>query len=203
MKTLLVTGYEPFGGRDTNPSWEAASMLPDEMNGVRIVKRELPVVYSRGTRLLNSLIDELKPDAVLSLGLAGGRRVISIERMAFNLRETSSPDNDGYVAAGERIAPDGDDGYFTTLPNREMKEALEKENIPAELSTSPGFYLCNNAMYVAQYRIHTDMPQMIGGFVHVPLTTDMEGGAEGFEPETLFHAIAVCARVICKTLQNG
>ena len=42
-KTILITGFQPFGGERVNPSFEAVKRLPDEIGGFRLVKLELPV----------------------------------------------------------------------------------------------------------------------------------------------------------------
>ena len=200
MKILLVTGYEPFAGYPVNSSWECARALPNEINGVQIEKRLLPVEYGRGTEMLEELLYSLRPAAVLSLGMAPGWGAISIERMGFNLRDTSAPDNAGIVLHDQPIKEDGADGYFTTLPHHKMKAALEAEGIPAAFSTSPGFYLCNNAMYIAQYHARKDMPGMRAGFIHVPL---MEGQSETlavFPREQLERGIFLSAEAICAEL---
>ncbi len=35
LKKLLITGFEPFGGQDVNPSWEAVKGLPDVIGDFR------------------------------------------------------------------------------------------------------------------------------------------------------------------------
>lgn len=44
---ILVTGFGPFGEHKVNASWEAVKLLKDrEINGVKIVIEEIPVVYT-------------------------------------------------------------------------------------------------------------------------------------------------------------
>lgn len=49
---ILVTGFEPFGFHHSNPSWDAVEALPEEIEGVQIVKRKLPVSFRRFSALL-------------------------------------------------------------------------------------------------------------------------------------------------------
>ena len=43
MKTVLITGFEPFGGESVNPSWEVVSGLDNAIiAGCRVVARQLP-----------------------------------------------------------------------------------------------------------------------------------------------------------------
>ena len=45
---VLVTGFDPFGGESINPAYEAVKMLPDEIAGAQIIKREIPTSFTRG-----------------------------------------------------------------------------------------------------------------------------------------------------------
>ncbi|MFC2376999.1 MAG: hypothetical protein ACFNLS_03465, partial [Lancefieldella sp.] len=44
VSTILVTGFQPFGGEKINPAWEAVRALPDTIAGANVVKLEIPVV---------------------------------------------------------------------------------------------------------------------------------------------------------------
>ena len=62
MKKILFTGFEPFDGAATNPSWDAVSLLPEEIDGCRISRILLPVEYdsyTAGTYVCNSLMYHL------------------------------------------------------------------------------------------------------------------------------------------------
>lgn len=39
MKTLLITGFEPFGGETINPAWEAVKALPEQIGGWQLRNR--------------------------------------------------------------------------------------------------------------------------------------------------------------------
>jgi pyroglutamyl-peptidase len=46
-KTILVTGFEPFGHHVINPSWEVMKTLDGStIAGHRVTSHLLPVVYS-------------------------------------------------------------------------------------------------------------------------------------------------------------
>lgn len=148
---LLLTGFAPFGGETTNPSWEAVRRLPDTLtvNGktVQLCKRELPVAYDRVGALLAEAIAETAPDAVLCVGQAAGRSGITPERVAINWKGAAAPDNDGVQYDGETILPDGPDGLFATIPVDAMAAACRAAGVPAQVSLSAGSYVCNCLMY--------------------------------------------------------
>ena len=54
--TLLITGFEPFGGETVNPSWEAVKLLPDFIGPHRICKLQVPVVFGLAARAKDARI---------------------------------------------------------------------------------------------------------------------------------------------------
>ncbi len=96
MKTVLITGFEPFGGERINPSWEVVSRLDNAIIGrCRVVARQLPCVFGESLTELNAAIDALSPSLVLAVGQAGGRPDITVERVAINVDDARIPDNKG------------------------------------------------------------------------------------------------------------
>ena len=48
MKTILITGFEPFGGDNVNPALEAVKRLEDyQLDGAKIVTCSVPVALQR------------------------------------------------------------------------------------------------------------------------------------------------------------
>lgn len=73
MRSVLITGFEPFGGERVNPSWEVVKQLNDLMlGGIRVVARQLPCAFGEALDALNKAIDEVQPVLVLAIGQAGG-----------------------------------------------------------------------------------------------------------------------------------
>lgn len=169
MKKLLITGFEPFGGESINPSWDAVEKLPDEINGYKLTKLRLPVVFSEAAQRVIELSDELLPDVVLCIGQAGGRCTITPELVAINLRHARIPDNNGYKPQDEAIIENGSTAYFSPLPMRKMAEAIKEKGILAQLSYSAGAYVCNDLIY--SLLAHFEGTQTRAGFIHVPYAT--------------------------------
>ena len=111
-KRILVTGFGPFGEEICNPSLEAVRALPDKAGGALILKEELPVVFGLGAERLMTLIEEKRPCAVLGTGLAAGRRAVTPEVIAVNLKNARIPDNQGMQPLWEKIRDGARTVYF-------------------------------------------------------------------------------------------
>ncbi|MHC4956694.1 MAG: pyroglutamyl-peptidase I, partial [Planctomycetota bacterium] len=127
---LLLTGFEPFGGLERNPSGDIARILGDQ-EGVR--GEVLPVDYGSIRGCLEKLLAH-PWDAVVLMGVAVGRSALSLERVAINFRDPARPDNAGYQPESPEVVPGGPDAYFSTLPLERLKGALEEEQVPVEIS---------------------------------------------------------------------
>ena len=163
MTTILLTGFEPFGTATSNPSGE----IVKQISGENIVTAILPVAYAQSAEHLLALIAEHNPDVVICLGQAEGRTHITPEKVAINLDDARLADNEGVLRSDVKILEDGPNAYFSTLPVKDMVEAMKAQGIPAALSLSAGAFLCNHVFYVAQNKFAGTAVR--SGFVHVPL----------------------------------
>jgi pyroglutamyl-peptidase len=163
MTTVLLTGFEPFGTATSNPSGE----IVKQISGDNIVTAILPVAYTQSADHLLALIAEHNPDVVICLGQAEGRTAITPEKVAINLDDARLADNEGVLRSDVKILDKGPDAYFSTLPVKEMVEAIKAQGIPSSVSFSAGAFLCNHVFYVAQNKFAGT--NVRSGFVHVPL----------------------------------
>jgi pyroglutamyl-peptidase len=163
MTKVLLTGFEPFGNATSNPSGE----IVKQISGDNIVTAILPVAYTQSADRLLSLIEQHNPDVVICLGQAEGRTAITPEKVAINLDDARLADNDGVLRNDVKIISDGPDAYFSTLPLKELVDAMNAKGIPASISLSAGAFLCNHVFYVAQNKFVGT--HVRSGFVHVPL----------------------------------
>lgn len=166
MKKLLITGFDPFGGESTNPSWEAVRLLPDTLHGWQLTKLQLPTVFTAAAHRLLEAVDELEPQAVICVGQAGGRSAITPEVIGINLQEARIPDNAGQQPVNEPVLPGGPAAYFATLPVRELVAAIQAAGVPAALSYTAGTFVCNEVLYSLLH--HTESSGIRAGFIHVP-----------------------------------
>ncbi len=166
--TVLITGFDPFGGDLLNSSWEAVKALPDTIEGATIVKKKLPTVFRKDSEVLEEAIKASDPSIVICVGQAGGRPTVTVEKVAINWMEAKLTDNDGYKADGEPILPSGPDAYFTNLPLKQILQAMVEEGIPSGPSFTAGTFVCNDVMYRLMHLVHTKYKEILGGFIHVP-----------------------------------
>lgn len=165
---ILITGFEPFGGEKINPSYEAVKLLPDKINGTTIIKRQIPTVFRKSIEEIEKLIEETNPNIVISVGQAGGKAEVNIERLAINIDDARIQDNEGNQPIDEVIFEDGENAYFSNLPIKAMVEKIKEGGIPACISNSAGTFVCNHIMYGLLYLIDKKYPHIKGGFIHVP-----------------------------------
>lgn len=165
-KKLLITGFDPFGGAAINPSWEAVQLLPDTVGSYRLTKLRIPTVFGEAAQAVLDVAETLKPHVILCIGQAGGRKAITPELVAINLREAAIPDNAGNQPANAPVIPNGPAAYFATVPVRQMVSAIAAAGIDASLSLSAGAFVCNDTLYTLLHHYCGSSTQV--GFVHIP-----------------------------------
>src|SRR5499427_11023084 len=166
-RMILVTGFEPFGTHTANPTEGLAKAVDGRRVGdVDIVGQVLPVHHAEAARRMSAALAEMRPSAVVHLGLAAGRARVALERVAVNVMDYEVADNAGYRASGEPCVPGGPAAYFSTLPVRAIVKALVDEGIPAYVSNTAGTYLCNQTLYWTMHAVRDMARPPRVGFIH-------------------------------------
>jgi pyroglutamyl-peptidase len=174
---ILVTGFEPFGGMEQNPTQQLVSSLDrDAVPGLEIHTLLLPVAYDDCLRKAVAEIERLDPAAVISCGLYAGRSAVTPERVGLNVKDTMAedpiPDNAGHLPVDEPIG-DGPDALFATLPVRAIAEDIRAAGIPSFVSNTAGTYICNNTLYGVLDQLRRTGSGVLAGFIHFPASTEM------------------------------
>ncbi|KOT59399.1 MULTISPECIES: pyroglutamyl-peptidase I [Streptomyces] len=195
---VLLTGFEPFDGERTNPSWEAvrdaAATPPD---GLETTAVELPCVFGRSRTALREAVAAHDPDLVLCVGQAGGRPDLTVERIAVNIDDARIPDVSGAQPIDEPVVPGGPAAYFAALPVKACVAAVREAGLPASVSNTAGTFVCNHVFYDLMHLIATERPALRGGFVHVPYAPGQVTGRS--LPSLPVSAVAEGLRVIAAT----
>ncbi|RMG75332.1 MAG: pyroglutamyl-peptidase I [Chloroflexi bacterium] len=200
---LLLTGFEPFGDSDINPSAQIVARLGREgIAGVELVTAVLPVDRHRGPTQLIQAVQDHAPGAVLCLGLADNRPTIAIERVAINLLDFGITDNDGNQIVDEPIVADGPAAYFTTLPTRAMHDAALAAGVPIQLSLSAGAFLCNQVTFALLHHLATASLAIPACFVHVPYLPEQVAGKKSSLPSMSLATICVGITAVIQAINN-
>lgn len=202
----MLTGFEAFGGSDRNPSEMIAAHLDAEtIAGLEIYSRVLPVDRINAPQSLLKSLEDIHPDAVLCLGEAPRRAVISIERVAINLLDYPIKDNLGEQVTDLPIRVDGPPAYFVTLPFRVIQERLTSAGIPAELSLSAGAFLCNQVLYTLLDHLAKTGSNIPAGFIHLPSLPELVVAKSPQSPsmafETSLKAVTIALEVVAESIK--
>src|SRR5262245_28199233 len=204
MRTILVTGFEPFGAHAANPTEGLAKAVDGRRIGDFTVQGlVLPVHHADTAARLEPLLAESSPEAVLHLGLAGGRARIALERVAINCMDYEVPDNAGYRAHGEPCVPGGPTAYFSTLPLPAVLRALVDEGRPADPSNPPGTDPCHQTLH---WTVHAarNMPRPPRvGLVHFPLLPAMVATTGLEQPSMDFPLMLRAVETILGVIARG
>lgn len=165
---ILVTGFDPFGEEKINPAIESVKKLPDTIAGAEIIKLEIPTVHRKSLKKIYECIEETHPDVVLSIGQAGGRSDITIERVGINVDDFRIKDNEGNQIIDEPVFEDGKNAYFSTLPIKAIVKNIKDHKIPASVSNTAGTFVCNHVLYGVCYMVDKKYSDIRSGFMHIP-----------------------------------
>jgi pyroglutamyl-peptidase len=196
-KSVLITGFEPFGDEIENSSWQAVRPLQGaRILAHRIQTRCLPVVFGDALKQLRQAIAEVRPVLVVCVGQAGGRERISLERVAINVDDARIPDNAGQCPIDTPVVANGPVAYFSGLPIKRLLIDLQCAGIPAEISQTAGTYVCNHVFYGLMEELSRH-PGVRGGFIHVPYSPEQvlrHPGEPGLSVATVTAALRIIVR---------
>jgi pyroglutamyl-peptidase len=167
--------------------------LPERISEYSLTKLRLPVVFGEAARIAISSADEGEFDAVLCIGQAGGRSAITPELVGINLRHATIPDNNGNQPSDETIIEGGSAAYFSTLPVREMTEAIKAVGLPSSVSYSAGAYVCNDLLY--SLLSHFDQSETKVAFIHIPYSSD-QGKQPSMDLDDIVKGLTVAIECI-------
>ena len=198
MKTVLVTGFEPFAGYMYNPSREVVRNLA--LSGAHTLI--LPV-GPRARGMLRRRLKALQPDLVLLLGLRIKTNTLDLEQVALNVMQEARQEPD------RPIVPHGPLALRTALPH-EVVSALNAHDIPTRASYSCGTYYCNQAFYTALHFFWRQGRPLNALFVHLPMHTQgvrslaaEQRSIPGLPLERMRQGIRLLANTLVRHLESG
>ncbi|XP_060073603.1 pyroglutamyl-peptidase 1-like [Ylistrum balloti] len=165
-KTVLVTGFGPFGAHTVNASWVAVQELDKQWNleGVEISIQEIPVEYDTVHKMIPTLWEEVKPCLVIHVGVSGIASKLTLEQQAHN---------DGYdkkdvkgTCPERNCCVNGANNCIVS--GIDMQKVCDEINdsgieVKSTVSEDPGRYLCDFS-----YFLSLNIDRSRSAFIHVP-----------------------------------
>ena len=192
---ILLTGYEPFLDMKRNPSIEAIRLLEGmHFHGYEVIVEELPMRYAEIRDIIREQLDKHKPAAVICTGVSSIGTSIAVERVAINVGSADNRPNFGFENLDQILNPCGPVAYWSTLPFREILNAINSQSIPAYISNSAGTQGCNLVFYHLMDYIAEKNLRIPGGFIHIPRLPENSVGSMNPSMNLLDSAKAIeCA----------
>ena len=152
MPRVLLSGFEPFGSYEINPTELIVNSFPSTLplknpfgrgsSEVSIEKRVLNVDES-GSNWTAQQLESREWDAILHLGLCGECTRPRIETRAEDLLHMQIPDNSGRQELGVQLSGNGD--LQNPLPIK--KWGVNQWEFDVELSMNAGGFICNETYF--------------------------------------------------------
>jgi pyroglutamyl-peptidase len=208
--TILLTGFGPFPGVDSNAT---AELVPELIEAARakftehdVVGAILPTEWVAAPQKLGDLL--ARPGTVLALHFGVSRQAegFQIELVGRNQCKAVA-DAAGCMPAAECLLDDGPAELACTLPVERIVQRLTRLGVPVRTSTDAGGFLCNALLYHSLGAAHTLAKPHLVGFVHLP--ADLVGhGADGRRPRPgcrldMPAAVAGSLEIIAACLEGG
>jgi len=169
---ILITGFGPFPGAPFNPTMPLVTRLTalrrPAFDNVEFSSHIFHVTYATVDRDLPELIASLRPDAMLSFGLADRTPFMRIETRARNAVTTTFPDADRNRARKGSIV-DGADAMLFGPHTAKLLRAARATGVDARASRDAGSYLCNYLSWRSIEAVRRVNGPRLAAFVHIPL----------------------------------
>ena len=201
-RSILVTGFEPFGGEQINVSWQVAQALDGQcIAGCTVQALCLPCVFGQSLQVLQGALQAVNPAVVLALGQAAGRCDLSVERVAINVDDARIPDNAGAQPVDQPVIAGAPDAYFSRLPIKAIVAALREAGLPASVSQSAGTFVCNHVFFGLMHALRRRR-RVRAGFVHLPVLPEQVAAHPG-QPSLPLATLVQGLRLAMHTAVTG
>lgn len=171
---LLITAFEPFDIDPENSSGLVMAELATQYNRENVNKVTLPVSFARAAAELERAIVRHRPKAVLALGQADSRSVLTVEQVALNWLDARIADEDGAQPIDQKIEEAADTSLWSQLSARDLSLKAQAQGVDCEVSYTAGTYVCNFLFYkLLQLGLKYNFK---GTFVHIPLLKEQKIG---------------------------
>jgi len=173
MPILLLTGFEPYGTTPVNPAEQVARALDGEViSNIEIVSTIVPNTFFKSIDHVKKIMQQQKVDYVLMMGEYTGRSMVTFERFAHRLIDSSRyqlTDNNGVSFDNKATIEDGPVAYQSNLPLKAIVETLRHNGIPADVSDTAATFVCNHLFYGILHEISVNKLPIKAGWAHLPM----------------------------------
>ncbi|XP_023699732.1 pyroglutamyl-peptidase 1 [Paramormyrops kingsleyae] len=174
-RTVVVTGFGPFGEHAVNASWVAVQELKKLGLGrdVDLYVYEVPVEYQAVQSLVPSLWKQYHPQLVVHVGLSGMATTVTLEKCGHNYGYKGL-DNCSFCPDSQCCVEGGPECIDSVIDMDSVckKVAASGLGVAVSMSKDAGRYLCDYTYYTSLY-----LSRGRSAFVHVP-PLDKPYGAE-------------------------
>ena len=170
-RTILFTGFGPFPGVPANSTSALAPQFAHEARAHfsqhTAYNLVLPTDWRVAPARLTDALETLQPDILIMFGVSDSARGMRLETRAQN-KTAQLPDALGKLPGSMIIDPLGPEYLEATAPVQEIAVNLQAVELPIELSSDAGTYLCNAAFYVALAEAARNNHKCLTSFIHLP-----------------------------------
>ncbi len=196
MHNVILTGFEPFGPYEFNPTQDIVRHFDGrEIASHTVIGKILRCTYKESSEILKKLINETQPTAILSTGLSSSVKGVRIETVGKNIMNGKYPDADGWDPSGVPLVEGADELVFAQSDGERLHALLKEKRILTQLSTDADGFICNALLFQTANFIQQSRSKMRSAFIHIPWTDryensiQLEAGKCMMPEETLFNAV--------------
>ena len=125
VTNILLYGFSKYDIIEDNPSEQLVKTLEKlQIDRVKIDTLILEVSYKNLQKNLIEKLNQISYDIILGFGAAPGSIALRLERVAFNLIDTPSPDIDGRQIQNKKIKEKGAEAISTNLDLYKIRNIL-------------------------------------------------------------------------------
>jgi pyroglutamyl-peptidase len=171
MQTIVIAALDNAGKHRNKEFFHTLLPLTDwsPQSNATVQICQLPCEFKQCLVELEKLINEHQPSHFLLLAQQQSNKQISVEKVALNINDAPTKDNNNQQPQGTLTAQHGPAAYFSNLPVAAIAGTMRHSGIPTQVSYSAGTFVANHAFYGLMHYIKHQNTNLQGGLMLCPL----------------------------------